>query len=193
MPKSERFPVKGGPVRGLLSKGGKKMAPEGGVFWGGGEAPLEIIDLRTDMDTPRGCPQRVLIVLQRRKARQAAQREIYFCDVALRAEILDPARERRIKLRGVDKMKKSALWIDARNDRVRRDLFSAFEHKARDSAVLNANPFDFGIGSNLRACLFRTISKRAREGAQASSWKGGRTNGMRICRGAQEEDSGRPR
>ena len=152
---------------------------------------LQIINIRPDMNSSRERSERPLIRLKRGKTRQAAERKIHFRDIALCTEILNAIREHRVKLRGVDETKEGALRIDAGNNRFAGNFFSVLKHHARDRAILEANPLDFRIRADFRACLLGGFRERPRERAEAATRKTGRANGMSIRSGAKQQHCGR--
>src|ERR1700739_2026698 len=77
------------------------------------ESALQIIDFRTDVNSPGKCAEGILMGIKRGKTGQSTQGEIHLGNIALRAEILDTACKHRIELGGIDKMKESALRIGA--------------------------------------------------------------------------------
>src|SRR5580704_12796601 len=126
---------------------------------------------------------------ERRKSWEAAKSEIDFGDRAIGAYVTNAQSERWVELRGIDEFEKSALGIDARNDRFDSDFFVIGENEAGDGSILYANMLNSGVGTDFGASGASRFSESACERAETSARKRSRTRGIGIDGSAKKKDS----
>src|SRR5712692_8643132 len=163
----------------------RKLAVLGGV-----EGTLEVVDFRTDVDAARECFKKTLRGIEGGESGKTAERKINFRDSATRTEILDAIGEGGIEVRRIDKMEEGAFGVDAGDDGLDRDFFSASQNHAGDSAIFHADLLNLGVGANFRAGLLRRLGYGIGEVAEPATRKSSGADGMGIGSSAHQKDCG---
>jgi hypothetical protein len=111
-----------------------------------------------------------------------------FGDIATGAEILHAVGKSRVQLRGIEKVKESALGIEAGDDGVSGDFFAASENEGRYRAVLQVDVPNLSIGADFGARGARGFSKGASKGPEPSAGERSGAHWMGISGGTKKKN-----
>src|SRR5208282_388842 len=113
------------------------------------EGPLQVIDLRADLDTAAE-QVAVALGLEPGELRKRGQREIDFRDRPLATVVLDFLNEVGREVSGIDQTHQRAFGVGVRDHGARGNFFPRLEHDASGDAIIHANLGDVSVGANFR-------------------------------------------